>query len=114
MKKVIIILILIVVLGIGYYLISPLFRNIEVNDPLPENIAVVEEQKTSEPELGTLISEIQDEENEDSESDSEYDISEILKELKLPSKISDSTEKQKKIEHNNKVLLQMRARGMRR
>jgi len=38
MKKILIIIIVLVVLGVGYYAISPLFNEIEKDDALPENI----------------------------------------------------------------------------
>jgi len=48
MKKRIIIIVVILALFVAYYAISPLFRNIEVNDALPENMTVPEEFQAEE------------------------------------------------------------------
>lgn len=52
MKRIVIALIVIVVLGVAYYGISPLFRNIEVNDPLPGEERVVPIPGTADRERG--------------------------------------------------------------
>ena len=47
MKKIVLTIVVIAVLAIAYYLISPLFITIEVNDALPENIVSEAEVVTS-------------------------------------------------------------------
>ena len=50
-KKITIFVIVIVILGVGYYLVSPLFRAIELNESIPE-VNIISDNKTS-PVLGT-------------------------------------------------------------
>lgn len=50
-RKIIISVIFIVILGVGYYLISPLFRTIKLNESIPE-MSVVSENKVY-PVVGT-------------------------------------------------------------
>lgn len=50
-KKVIISIIVVVIFGVGYYLISPLFRTIKLNESVPE-MSVVSENKVF-PVVGT-------------------------------------------------------------
>ena len=75
--------------------------------------AVVEESQ-NEIELSTPIQ--RDEQIEsDSDSGSEYDLNEIISQLNIPSlSFQEEAKKQKIKNHNKKLLLQMRSRGLRR
>jgi hypothetical protein len=50
MKKIVVLIIIVIVLAAGYYLLSPLFIQVEVDEALPEDII------TAEPETGTVPS----------------------------------------------------------
>jgi len=64
MKKIIIFIIIIIVLGGVYYLISPLFRNIEIDDPIPVNI-ITDELLKDESEVSSGFEELSPEKKEE-------------------------------------------------
>lgn len=55
-KHVLIALAILAVLGIGYYALSPLFRNVELNEPSPE-VLMEEAMKEAAETPGTLVDE---------------------------------------------------------
>lgn len=65
MKKIILIIIALLILGVGYYAISPLFRNVEVNDAVPVSVGAVEEAKEMEEVMFDSTTHLTPEERED-------------------------------------------------
>ena len=75
---------------------------------------VVEESVNSNIELSTPIQRDNDNIESDSDSDSDIDLQELISQLNIPP-ISEQEKRKNKIkQHNKKILLQLRSRGVRR